>query len=80
MDGFVADYISTFTGETGNHVPPGPVPPPDPAAPAGELGFTFDRSGSAPPSLPPSLPGRNRDAAATRRLRGGAGQAGSGTV
>jgi phospholipase C len=26
-------------------VPPGPVPPPDPAAPAGEFGFTFDRSG-----------------------------------
>jgi phospholipase C len=32
-------------GGTYDHVPPGPVPPPDPTAPPGELGFTFDRSG-----------------------------------
>lgn len=33
------------------HVPPGPVPPPDPDAPAGELGFTFDRSGYRVPAI-----------------------------
>jgi phospholipase C len=32
-------------------VPPGPVPPPDPDAPAGELGFTFDRSGYRVPAI-----------------------------
>jgi phospholipase C len=32
-------------------VPPGPVPPPDPAAPAGEFGFTFDRSGYRVPAI-----------------------------
>ena len=32
-------------GGTYDHVAPGPVPPPDPDAPAGEFGFTFDRSG-----------------------------------
>ena len=30
---------------------PGPVPPPDPAAPAGEFGFTFDRSGYRVPAI-----------------------------
>jgi phospholipase C len=29
----------------------GPVPPPDPAAPPGELGFTFDRSGYRVPAV-----------------------------
>jgi phospholipase C len=38
-------------GGTYDHVPPGPVPPPDPAAPAGELGFRFDRSGYRVPAL-----------------------------
>jgi phospholipase C len=38
-------------GGTYDHVPPGPVPPPDPAAPAGELGFTFDRSGYRVPAV-----------------------------
>lgn len=38
-------------GGTYDHVPPGPVPPPDPAAPAGELGFTFDRSGYRVPAI-----------------------------
>ena len=32
-------------GGTYDHVAPGPVPPPDAAGPAGELGFRFDRSG-----------------------------------
>ena len=34
-------------GGTYDHVPPGPVPPPDPAAPAGEFGFTFDAPATA---------------------------------
>jgi phospholipase C len=38
-------------GGTYDHVPPGPVPPPDPAAPAGECGFTFDRSGYRVPAV-----------------------------
>jgi phospholipase C len=38
-------------GGTYDHVPPGAVPPPDPAAPAGELGFTFDRSGYRVPAI-----------------------------
>jgi phospholipase C len=38
-------------GGTYDHVPPGPVPPPDPSAPAGELGFTFDRSGYRVPAV-----------------------------
>ena len=38
-------------GGTYDHVPPGPVPPPDPAAPAGEFGFTFDRSGYRVPTI-----------------------------
>ena len=38
-------------GGTYDHVPPPPVPPPDPAAPAGELGFTFDRSGYRVPAI-----------------------------
>ena len=32
-------------GGTYDHVPSGPVPTPDPSAPPGELGFTFDCSG-----------------------------------
>jgi hypothetical protein len=108
MDGFVTDYISTFTGEVGrqpayeeyaqimtgyppeqvpvlngiakafgvfdhwfcevpynttffigwdepggtyDHVPPGPVPPPDPSAPAGQCDFRFDRSGYRVPAI-----------------------------
>jgi len=38
-------------GGTYDHVPPGPVPPPDPAAAPGELGFTFDRSGYRVPAI-----------------------------
>jgi phospholipase C len=38
-------------GGTYDHVPPGPAAPPDPAAPAGEFGFTFDRSGYRVPAV-----------------------------
>jgi phospholipase C len=38
-------------GGTYDHVPPPPVPPPDPAAPAGQYGFTFDRSGIRVPAI-----------------------------
>ena len=38
-------------GGTYDHVPPGPVPPPDPSAPPGEFGFTFDRSGYRVPAV-----------------------------
>ena len=38
-------------GGTYDHVPPGPVPAPDPAAPPGEFGFTFDRSGYRVPAI-----------------------------
>lgn len=38
-------------GGTYDHVPPGPVPPPDLAAPPGEFGFTFDRSGYRVPAV-----------------------------
>ena len=38
-------------GGTYDHVTPGPVPPPDTAAPAGELGFTFERSGYRVPAI-----------------------------
>jgi phospholipase C len=38
-------------GGTYDHVPPGLVPPPDPAAPAGEFGFKFDRSGYRVPAI-----------------------------
>jgi phospholipase C len=38
-------------GGTYDHVPPPSVPPPDPAAPAGEYGFTFDRSGYRVPAV-----------------------------
>ncbi|HUA45171.1 MAG TPA: alkaline phosphatase family protein [Solirubrobacteraceae bacterium] len=38
-------------GGTYDHVPPGAVPPPDPSAPAGQLGFKFDRSGYRVPAI-----------------------------
>ena len=38
-------------GGTFDHVPPGSVAPPDPAAPIGECGFTFDRSGYRVPAV-----------------------------
>ncbi len=38
-------------GGTYDHVPPGPVPPPDPAGLPGECGFGFDRSGYRVPAV-----------------------------
>jgi phospholipase C len=38
-------------GGTYDHVPPGPVRPPDASAPPGECGFTFDRSGYRVPAV-----------------------------
>ena len=38
-------------GGTYDHVPPGAVPPPDASAPAGEMGFKFDRSGYRVPAI-----------------------------
>jgi phospholipase C len=38
-------------GGTYDHVPPGRVPAPDPSAPAGQLDFTFDRSGYRVPAI-----------------------------
>jgi phospholipase C len=38
-------------GGTYDHVPPGPVPPPDPSAPEGQFGFAFDRSGYRVPAI-----------------------------
>jgi phospholipase C len=38
-------------GGTYDHVPPPAVPPPNPAAPAGEYGFRFDRSGYRVPAV-----------------------------
>jgi phospholipase C len=38
-------------GGTFDHVPPGAVPTPDADAPAGEFGFTFDRSGYRVPAI-----------------------------
>ena len=38
-------------GGTYDHVPPGAAAPPDPAAPAGQFGFTFDRSGYRVPAI-----------------------------
>jgi phospholipase C len=45
--------IVTFDehGGTYDHVPPPRVPPPDPGAPAGQMGFAFDRSGLRIPTL-----------------------------
>jgi phospholipase C len=49
-------------GGTYDHVPPPTVVPPDPSAPIGELGFTFDRSGYR-------VPRRHRVAVGGRRRR-----------
>jgi phospholipase C len=38
-------------GGTYDHVPPPAVPPPDPTAPVGEMGFAFDRSGYRVPAI-----------------------------
>ena len=50
-------YNTTFfigwdePGGTYDHVPPGPVPPPDSSAPAGQCDFRFDRSGYRVPAI-----------------------------
>ncbi|GAA4996595.1 alkaline phosphatase family protein [Yinghuangia aomiensis] len=46
-------FVVTFdeAGGTYDHVPPPPGPPPDPAAPAGQYGFRFDRSGIRIPAI-----------------------------
>jgi phospholipase C len=50
-------YNTTFfigwdePGGTYDHVPPGPVPPPDPSAPTGQMDFKFDRSGYRVPAI-----------------------------
>lgn len=38
-------------GGTYDHVPPGPAAPPEASAPAGQFGFTFDRSGYRVPAI-----------------------------
>ena len=38
-------------GGTYDHIPPPPTVPPDPAAPAGQMGFTFERSGLRVPAI-----------------------------
>ena len=54
-------------GGTYDHVPPGPVPSPDPLSTRGELGFRFDRSGYRVPAL--SLIHIYRSQATVRSLR-----------
>ncbi len=50
-------YNATFfigwdePGGTYDHVPPGPIPPPDSSAPAGQCDFRFDRSGYRVPAI-----------------------------
>jgi len=53
-----SNYLNTFllvafdeAGGTYDHVAPPPAPPPDPAAPAGQMGFTFNRSGQRVPAI-----------------------------
>ena len=53
-----SNYLNTFllvafdeAGGTYDHVAPPAAPPPDPAAPAGQMGFTFDRSGQRVPAI-----------------------------
>ena len=60
-----------------DHVPPPPAPPPDPSGPAGQMGFTFDRSGVRIPTIAisPWIPERTvvndeyRDTSLIRTLR-----------
>jgi phospholipase C len=53
-----SNYLNTLLlvtfdehGGTYDHVPPPRVPPPDPAAPAGQMGFRFDRAGVRIPTI-----------------------------
>jgi phospholipase C len=53
-----SNYLNTLllvafdeAGGTYDHVPPPPAAPPDPTAPAGQMGFTFNRSGVRVPAI-----------------------------
>ncbi len=53
-----SNYLNTMlmvafdeAGGTYDHVPPPPAPPPDPTAPAGQMSFTFNRSGVRVPAI-----------------------------
>jgi phospholipase C len=53
-----SNYLNTLllvafdeAGGTYDHVAPPPAPPPDPAAPAGQMGFTFNRAGQRVPAI-----------------------------
>jgi phospholipase C len=53
-----SNYLNTLLmvnfdehGGTYDHVAPPPAPPPDPAAPVGQMGFTFNRSGIRIPAI-----------------------------
>jgi phospholipase C len=53
-----SNYLNTLlmvnfdeAGGTFDHVAPPPAPPPDRAAPAGQMGFTFNRSGQRVPAI-----------------------------
>src|ERR1700722_12098894 len=53
-----SNYLNTLllvafdeAGGTYDHVAPPPAPPPDSAAPAGQMGFTFNRSGQRVPAV-----------------------------
>ena len=53
-----SNYLNTLllvtfdeAGGTYDHVPPPPAPPPDAKAPAGQMGFTFNRSGQRVPAI-----------------------------
>ena len=60
-------------GGTYDHVPPPAAPPPDPSSPAGQYGFTFNRSGIRVPAIAisPWIPAHtiiNHDHRHTNRL------------
>src|SRR5207245_10322074 len=53
-----SNYLNTFlmvtfdeSGGTYDHVPPPPAVPPTRSAPAGQMGFKFDRSGARVPAI-----------------------------
>jgi phospholipase C len=53
-----SNYLNTLLlvtfdegGGTYDHVAPPAAPPPEPSAPAGQMGFTFDRSGQRTPAI-----------------------------
>ena len=58
-------------GGTYDHVPPPPAPSPDPSSPAGQYGFTFNRSGIRVPAIAisPWIPPRRSSTPSTATLR-----------